>query len=136
MFPKAWLVWVAAAFVIGVLAAVAVHRHAERVRASTDTSCHNAFQNRRANMLAPRGDIDLGVEEEEWPELKTLLREFARSRDWSFRDDSTIIPREVNAIALSVCGEMPWQNPCRRRGTDQGCPTEVSRLSAKHRARR
>ncbi len=108
MFPKAWLVWVATAFVIGVLVAVAVDRHAQRVRASTDTSCHNAFRNRRANILAPREAIDLGVEEEEWPELKSLLREFARSRDWSFRDDSRIIPREVNAIAVSVCGEMPW----------------------------
>ena len=108
MFPKVWLVWVAAAFVIGVLVAVAVDRHAARVRASTDTSCHNAFRNRRAAVLAPREDIDLGVGEEEWPELKRLLGEFARSRDWSFRDSSRIIPGEVNAIAVSVCAEMPW----------------------------
>jgi hypothetical protein len=107
MFPKVWLVWVAAAFVIGVLVAVAVDRHAERVRTSMDTSCHNAFRNRRATVLAPREDIDLGIEEEEWPELKNLLKGFARSREWSFRDSSVVKPGEVNAIAVSVCAETP-----------------------------
>jgi hypothetical protein len=110
MFPKVWWVWVAAAFAIGVLVAVAVDRRAERVRASTDTSCHNPFRNRRATALPPRENIDLGVEEEEWPELKSLLKDFARSRDWSFRDGSVVKPGEVNAIAVSVCAERPWLN--------------------------
>ena len=108
MFPKVWLFWVVAAFVIGVLVAVAVDRYSERVGTSIDTSCHNAFRNRRTTVLAPRENIDLGVEEEEWPELKSLLKDFAGSRDWSFRDSSVLKPGEVNAIAVSVCAESPW----------------------------
>jgi hypothetical protein len=108
MFPRVWLVWIIAAFAVGVLAAVAVDRRAERVRASTDMSCHNPFRNRRAAVLAPREDIDLAIEEEEWPELKNLLRQFAKTREWSFRDSSMVDPGVVNAIAVSVCAETPW----------------------------
>jgi hypothetical protein len=72
---------------------------------TTDASCHNLFRNKSVSVIAPKQRIDVAIPDEEWPALTSVLREFARARDWSFRDTSREVPDELRSLQLSLCSE-------------------------------
>jgi hypothetical protein len=77
-------------------------------RRQEDSSCHNPFRKERYRsvpFVASKLNIDLTISEQEGPDLIRLLKEFAESRAWSFRDASVEIPGEVNALNVSLCND-------------------------------
>ena len=105
-------VWGGVTLVVGLFVAVVGIRFARpppqrptAVPQAKDPSCHNPFRNTTRSVVSPKEDIDLAVEEEQWPELTNLLKEFARRHDWSFRDTTVMIPGDVTTIDVSVCAE-------------------------------
>ena len=70
-----------------------------------DTSCHNPFRSGTTSVVSPKEVIDLGVEEDQWSDLTSLLNEFAKRHALSLRDTSMTIPGELVNINLSLCAE-------------------------------
>jgi hypothetical protein len=101
-------VWICKTLLSGLLA-VAVANSFSQPRpqepSTIDTSCHNPFRDRTKSAVSPKEDIDLGVEEEQWPDLTNLLIEFARQHGWSLRDTSLTIPDRLTNINVSLCAE-------------------------------
>ncbi len=70
---------------------------------SQDVSCHDPFID-RATSVAPLFVIDVGIESEQWLDLRNALSAFARDRDWSFKDGSENEPGVVRTLYVSACG--------------------------------
>ena len=68
-------------------------------------SCHNPFRDNAASVAKSKLNINLSISEEDWSDLTARLKQFARDRDWSFRDASQALPGRLNSINLSLCAE-------------------------------
>ena len=92
----------------------------ERRGASVDdTSCLNLtrlFVN-GATRVHPLFRMDLNATNDDWPELTRLLKEFAESRKWLFRDSSQSKPGVFKTLYVALCapdqphisiGEQRW----------------------------
>lgn len=99
--------WVArSAIALGIALVVAVAIYGNRYRSAEDATCHNPFRNDAGGTaVTSKLVVDLAISEQEWPELRSTLKEFARKHDWSFRDASVRIPGEVNAISVDLCAQ-------------------------------
>jgi hypothetical protein len=105
MSPRQWIAWCIGGLAVGALvAAVTQNRAWQSPRRPKDMSCHNPFRY-GGTVVSPQEDIDLGVDEDQWPALTELLKDFARRRDWDFRDSSVVIPGDVTNIGMSLCAE-------------------------------
>jgi hypothetical protein len=70
----------------------------------TDKSCHNPFASANgATRVSAIFRIDLGIVNDDWPELTRLLEGFAESHDWSWRNDSKEQPGVLKALYLNLC---------------------------------
>lgn len=69
-----------------------------------DRTCHNMFRDGRTS-IAPRVDIDLDIDQDDWPRLTERLQQFSTQRAMSFRNSSKSQPTVVEILGLSACTE-------------------------------
>jgi hypothetical protein len=93
-----------AAGVIAVVAATIVLQW-QTIPSTPDTSCHNPFRNKSETMVVPKQNLDLDIGQSDWPQLTSLLKEFAIANGWSFLDYSRVTPGQLTSIQVSLCAE-------------------------------
>jgi len=86
--------------VVGSLVAAMQLAHAQSIDGA---SCHDSFERKSPPFIAPRQNMELTIDESQWPALARLLQRFAQKRDWSYRDSSRRIPGELTSIDVSLC---------------------------------
>jgi hypothetical protein len=67
-----------------------------------DKSCHNPFARGAARVL-PSFSIDVAIENGDWDDLTSVLEDYAKLHDWSFRNTSKVEPGVLKALYLSLC---------------------------------
>ncbi|MBT8399765.1 MAG: hypothetical protein KJO98_04755 [Rhodothermia bacterium] len=105
LFPLAIVV-----FAIGILSLPTVTK---------DRSCHNVLRDGRSHIRS-QVNIDLDIEEEDWPALQEIFDSFSSVHELSFRDASEVRPDVVRTLYLSVCNEGVTISTAEQRWASQG----------------